>query len=51
VDQEWLAGIPVAKETPWLRHVRLDEPLEVLIDGRRGEGLILKKVREPVEAV
>jgi len=50
VDHEWLESLPVVAETEWLRHVRLAEPLEVLIDGRRGEGVILKRARDPVEA-
>ena len=36
----------VALETPWLRWLQLAEPVEVRIDGVRGEGVILKTVVE-----
>jgi hypothetical protein len=41
VDWDWLAGLPAEEETEWLRHIRLPDPLEVLIDGKKGEGAIL----------
>jgi hypothetical protein len=47
VDWDWLASLPAEEETRWLRHVRLGEPLEVRIDGRRGEGVILKSIPHP----
>lgn len=47
VDWEWLASLPAEEETRWLRHVRLAAPLEVRIDGRRGEGVILKSIPHP----
>ena len=50
VDRAWLESLPVEEETAWLRHARLPEPLEVLIDGKRGLGAILKRRRERVEA-
>ena len=43
LDREWLKELPIVEETPWLRHYRADDPLEVLIDGRLGQGLILKR--------
>jgi DNA-binding NarL/FixJ family response regulator len=49
LDQGWLDSLPVRAETPWLRHIRLSEPLEILVDGRRREGLILKKRWDPEE--
>ena len=42
IDWPWLEGLPVASETDHLRHVRLDEALAVIIDGRRSQGVILK---------
>jgi hypothetical protein len=42
LDLDWLAQQPVADETDEVRHVRLDAPLRVLIDGRRSVGVILK---------
>jgi hypothetical protein len=47
LDEGWLEERPAAAETRWLRHVRLEEPLEVLIDGRRREGVILKRAWQP----
>ncbi len=43
VDFGWLASRPAAAETPYLRHVRLDAPLDVRIDGRSGRGVVLKE--------
>jgi hypothetical protein len=42
VDWDWLTRQPVEEETAHLRHVRLDHPLTVRLDGRRGRGLIHK---------
>jgi hypothetical protein len=50
VDWDWLESLTPTTETRWLRHVRLDEPLELRIDGRRGEGVILKRCRRAEEA-
>jgi hypothetical protein len=46
LDDAWLESHPARTETRWLRHVRLEQPLEVLIDGKRREGVILKRVRQ-----
>ena len=42
VDWAWLESQPVERETDLARHYRLDEPLEVLIDARSGEGAVGK---------
>ena len=42
VDWEWLSRQPVAAETPFVRHVRLPEPVEVRLDGRSRRGVIYK---------
>ncbi len=42
VDWDWLNAQPVKDETDYVRHVILENPLEVLIDGRTGKGVILK---------
>ena len=47
LDDAWLDALPAHEETRWLRHLRLEEPLEVLIDGRRREGIILKRAWQP----
>jgi CheY-like chemotaxis protein len=43
VDFEWLASQPACTETRFLRHVRLERPLDVRIDGRSGRGVVLKE--------
>jgi hypothetical protein len=47
VDWEWLESLPSEEETRWLRHIRLKEPLQPLVDFRRGAGIILKRGRSP----
>ena len=42
IDWEWLARQDAVMETAYVRHVRLPEPLEVLVDGRTGRGVIRK---------
>ncbi len=42
VDWPWLDAQPGAFETPLVRHVRLASPLTVRIDGRCGEGVVIK---------
>jgi len=41
-DVSWLLGQPVAEDLPEVVHVRLEQPLRVLLDGRRSRGVILK---------
>lgn len=41
-DWHWLEAQPVVNETPFLKHIRTTQPLKVIIDGRKSEGLILK---------
>ena len=42
VDFPWLAGRAAEAETRFLRHVRVEAPLDVRIDGRSGRGVVLK---------
>lgn len=42
VDWDWLQSQPVITEIGVVRHVRLDEPAPVFMDGRRGCGAILR---------
>ncbi len=42
LDMNWLLGQPVAEKSEYITHVRLDRPLEILVDGRAGRGAILK---------
>ncbi len=41
VNWEWLLSQPLEEETTFLRHVSLEQPLSVYIDGRRGRGAVL----------
>jgi hypothetical protein len=41
LDWDWLCSIEPASESGFLRHLRLEQPLEVLVDGRNGKGVVL----------
>jgi len=41
VDWAWLDAQPALGETDLVRHVRVDEPLRILVDGRTSSGVIL----------
>jgi CheY-like chemotaxis protein len=47
-DWAWLEEQPVMAEEEAVRWIHLTEPLQVMIDGRRGAGLIYKPGREPI---
>jgi CheY-like chemotaxis protein len=40
IDWQWLNEHPALAETKHLRHVRLENPLTALVDGRKGVGVI-----------
>ncbi len=42
LDWEWLASLPAVEQTGLVRHVRLDHPILVVMNGRTGEGVIVK---------
>jgi hypothetical protein len=42
VDWRWLASVPAASETPFVRHLALDQPTTVMINGRTHAGVITK---------
>ena len=42
IDWEWLKAQSPVAETTYLRHVKLDAPLRVLMDGREGRGVVLR---------
>lgn len=46
IDWEWLRGRPAAFETEFLRHVRLEAPLRVEVDGRVGKGAVLRRAQD-----
>jgi CheY-like chemotaxis protein len=42
IDWNWLSRQNVSSETEYLRHVTLENPIEVLIDGRIGRAIIIR---------
>ncbi|MFH1982200.1 MAG: PEP/pyruvate-binding domain-containing protein [Pseudomonadota bacterium] len=40
-DYQWLDAHPAAAESQYIRHIRLDAPLVIKINGRTGQGVIL----------
>lgn len=42
IDWHWLKSMPVERETTYLRHVRLDTPLAIKIDGKKSKAVIGK---------
>jgi hypothetical protein len=42
LDWDWLLNQKVIYQTEFVQHIRLDDPLRILLDGRSGAGLILK---------
>ena len=41
VNKEMLDAMPAVEETQYVRHVRFDHPLRILMDGKKQEGAIL----------
>jgi hypothetical protein len=44
VDFEFLNSLPALQETECLRHVRLNQPFIIKIDGRKSKGVVLKPI-------
>lgn len=42
LDWEWLEGLPTSSETRFIRHVRTNEPLTVIANGRKRSGKVIK---------
>jgi CheY-like chemotaxis protein len=42
VDISWLEERPAVRETELVRHVELDRPLAIYLDGRRGRAVVVK---------
>ncbi len=42
VDWDWLASLPAVDEIDSVRHVQLEKPLEIVVSGKTGVGLIVK---------
>jgi len=47
VDWDWLAAQPQVARTAFVRHVRTEAPLVVLVDGRSGRGAVLRAAPAP----
>ena len=47
VDWDWLYEQPVLKSLEFTRHIRMDRPLTVKMDGRTNHGVILKPKKDP----
>lgn len=41
-DEEYLSGMPAITETKYVRHVRLDKPVTIKVDGTKRMGVVLK---------
>ena len=41
-DEEYLNSLPAVEETEYLRHVHLDTPIVIKMDGKKGLGVVLK---------
>ncbi len=42
IDLDWLQGQDVVTEMDYIRHISLDKPLEILLDGRNRQGVVMK---------
>ena len=42
IDWPWLETLPATDETEFLKHISLTQPITVMIDGRKSQGVILK---------
>lgn len=42
IRKELLDSLPAVEETPYVRHVRFDHPLRILMDGKKQESVVLR---------
>ena len=42
IDWNWLTSLPIANELNSIRHVKLENPLTIKIDGKKSQAVILK---------
>jgi pyruvate phosphate dikinase-like enzyme/uncharacterized protein DUF5752 len=45
IDYEWLDQQQVVEESTYLKHIRVDTPVQIIVDGTTGKGLVLKEAR------
>lgn len=43
IDWTWLKSLPFTRQTTHLKHVQLDHPMMIKIDGKKSRGVMLKK--------
>jgi hypothetical protein len=41
-DWEWVDSLPAVSETEFIRHVKLEKPMTLKIDGRQSRCVIIK---------
>ena len=41
MQKEILDSMPAAEETQYVRHVRLERPLKIMMDGKKQHGVVL----------
>jgi hypothetical protein len=46
IDWDWLNSIEAVSETEYVRHVRLKDPMNIMIDGRNGQAVAFKPERD-----
>ncbi len=47
LDQDWLDAQPARAESQHVRHLRFESPLEVIVDGRSGVGVVMRPGERP----
>ncbi len=47
VDHDWLGGCGFEWEGGYIRHIRVEEPLDVWVDGRSRRGIVLRGAPPP----
>lgn len=49
INWEWLGGIEATHEGEFTRHIHLDNPISIKVDGRTGEGIVTTHVHKHVK--
>jgi CheY-like chemotaxis protein len=51
IDWNWLNEQPVVSETAFVKHIRVDANIEILVDGQTSQGVVFKQERQGDEAL
>jgi hypothetical protein len=43
IKWEWIKKQKIIKETNFIKHIKTENPLEILVDGKKGKGIISEK--------